>query len=296
MTDHLNQPVISVVIPVFNGAGTIGHTVECVLRQSLKPFEVIVVDDGSTDDTQDIVRSFGNRVVYLPKDNGGPASARNMGVNLASGDFVAFTDSDCLPDTDWLFNLMRLFDAPRVGGVGGRVKSVGDNLTGEYVDLVRLLDPEPDQRGEIPYLITANACFRREALISASMFDERFRKPGGEEAELCFRIKEHGYHFKFAPDAVVHHHHRQTTISLLKTLANYGEGAYLIGKIRPGRRIESPTKLLLRRLLSVKLLSRRLHKYKHRHGFKKALYFSMLDYLRLPAFLWGYLRGQQREP
>jgi len=296
VTNFADQSSVSVVIPVFNGVGTVGHTVECVLRQSLKPFEVIVVDDGSTDATADILKKFGNKIVYLPKNNGGPASARNMGVQLSNGDFVAFTDSDCLPDVNWLFNLMLGFNSPQVGGVGGVVRSVDDNLTGEYVDTIGLLDPEPDPQGEIPYLITANACFRREALFRARLFDERFRKPGGEEAEICFRIKELGYHFRFAANAVVLHHHRQTTVSLLKTLANYGEGAYLLGKIRPGRRIEDPFRLLIRRMISFRFLAHQLSRHTDRYGLKKALYFSLLDYLRQPAFLWGYIRGQHREP
>jgi glycosyltransferase involved in cell wall biosynthesis len=289
-------PAVSVIIPVYNGARTIRDTVECVLRQSLRPFEIIIVDDGSTDNTREILKSFRSRIVYLPKQNGGPASARNLGVKFAHGEYVAFTDSDCLPDRDWLSNLMRGFDHPRVGGVGGVIRNVRSNLTGEYVDVIRLLDPEADQHGEIPYLITANACFRPEALLKAGLFDERFLKPGGEEAELCLRIKELGYRFNFADNAVVLHHHRQTTVSLLKTLANYGEGAYLIGKIRPGRRIENPLRLLLRRLISLRFVLRQLLRHSNKYDLKKAIYFSLMDYLRQPAFLWGYLRGQQREP
>ncbi len=284
------------MIPVFNGAGTISRAVESILRQRLKPFEVIIVDDGSTDNTSDVLKKFGNPIVYLPKVNGGPASARNLGVHFAHGDFVAFTDSDCLPDAEWLINLMRGFDSPRVGGVGGIVRSVEKNMTSEYVDTIRLLDPHANETGEIPYLITANACFRREALIRAGLFDERFRKPGGEEAELCYRIKELGYQFRFAEKAVVLHHHRQTTASLLKTLANYGEGAYLIGRIWPRRQIDNPLKLLLRRLIGLRYALRQLISYRTRHNLKKAIHFSILDYLRQPAFLWGYLRGRRREP
>ena len=283
------------MIPVFNGAKTIENTVGSILQQSLRPFEIIVVDDGSTDNTSNALKKFESQIVYLLKQNGGPSSARNLGVKSAGGDYVAFTDSDCLPDRDWLLYLMRGFDEPAVGGVGGIIRSADANLTGEYIDIIRLLDPQADETGEIPYVITANACFRREAIIRAGLFDERFRKPGGEEAELCFRIKDLGYQFKFVAEATVFHHHRQSAVSLLKTLASYGEGAYLIGQIRPLRQITNPLRLLLRRLISLKFVIRRLLGHTSRYGARKAIYFSLLDYLRQPAFLWGYLRGQRRD-
>ncbi len=290
------QPKISVVVPVYNGARTIGQAIERLLQQSLPPFEIIVVNDGSTDLTAEVLRSFGSRIVHLPKDNGGPASARNMGVIFAHCEFVAFTDSDCLPDRDWLFNLIRGFDSWQTAGSGGIVRSADGSLTGEYIDSIRLLDPQLDRNGEIPYLITANACFRREVLIRAGLFDESFRKPGGEEAELCFRIRRLGYRFNFVETAVVLHHHRQSIGSLLKTLANYGQGAQMISKIWPDRRIDHPIRMLLRRAVSVRFVARQLRNYARRYDLKRTLYFSLLDYLRQPAFLWGYTRGQRREP
>lgn len=232
--------------------------------------------------------------MLLTKSNGGPASARNLGVKHARGEFIAFTDSDCLPESDWLSHLLRGFDDSKVAGVGGIVRSVEGGLVGEYVDLIRLLDPARDESEEIAYLITANACFRREALIKAGLFDENFRKPGGEEAELCFRIKALGYRFNCAPEAVVLHHHRQTVGSLIKTLANYGEGAHRIGNLWPDRRIDQPVKTFFRRLISFRSPFKRLLDYGNRYELKKACWFSLLDYVRQPAFLWGYLRGRRR--
>ena len=286
---------ISVVIPVYNGARTISHTIECVLQQSLKPVDILVVDDGSTDDTAEILKRYGSKIVYIPKQNGGPASARNLGVQFAGGEYVAFTDSDCQPDVHWLRNLMKGFDDQEIGGVGGAVRSADGSITGEYVDLIKLLDPQEDRNGEIPYIITANACFRIEAVTKAGLFNEKFIKPGGEEAELCFRIRKFGYRFKSAKDAVVLHHHRQSAMSLLKTLANYGEGAYLIGNIWPDRRIARPHRLMLRSAISLRTLAIHFKFHLRKQSIHKAFYFTLLDYLRQPAFLWGYLRGQRRE-
>src|SRR5262245_32579431 len=128
-----NRPRISVVVPVYNGAKTILKTIECVLNQSLKPLEIIIVDDGSTDDTERLLCNVDDEITFLRKENGGPASARNLGVRAAKTDFVAFTDSDCLPDRDWLLNLFRGFNGPKVGGVGGIVRSADKSAMGQYI-------------------------------------------------------------------------------------------------------------------------------------------------------------------
>src|SRR5262245_48532911 len=113
-----NRPRISVVVPVYNGAKTILKTIECLLNQSLRPRDIIIVDDGSTDETERLLCGMGDEITCLRKENGGPASARNLGVRAAKTDFVAFTDSDCLPDRNWLLNLYRGFNGPKIGGVG----------------------------------------------------------------------------------------------------------------------------------------------------------------------------------
>lgn len=284
---------VSIIVPVFNGAATIANTVEHLLAQSLPPKEIIVVDDGSTDATADALKPFENQICYHFKPNGGPASARNFGARLATAEFIAFTDSDCLPDRNWLKHLLAGFDSPQIAGVGGSVKSVDDSLLGEYIDLLRVMEPAENANGEIEYLITANACFRRDALLAANLFDERFRKPGGEEPALCRRMRELGHQFRFAPKAVVQHHHRQTVGSFLRTIRNYGEGRYLLGQLWPDYRIAHPTRTFFRQMVAVRSLIRQFLAYFRRHGANKALVFSALDYLQQLAFLRGYLRGQR---
>jgi glycosyltransferase involved in cell wall biosynthesis len=286
---------ISVVIPVYNGAKTIAQTVESLLRQSLRPDEIVVVDDGSTDKTQEVLSKFDREVTALAQPNGGPASARNRGIRAATGAFVAFTDSDCLPDREWLARLMGGFENGRVAGVGGVVRSAVRGMTGEYVDVIRLLDPQPDAAGEIPYLITANACFRRAVMVEAGLFNERFRKPGGEEPELCYRIRKLGYEFRLVEQALVRHYHRQTAKSFYKTIANYGEGRYILSQIWPDFRIENPRKGLFRESVALRALIQRIPGYSAKYGMPRAVYFSLLDYLRQVAMLSGYLRGEKRE-
>jgi O-antigen biosynthesis protein len=281
-------------VPVYNGRQTIGGTVECLLRQTRPAHEIIIVDDGSVDGTAEVLRPLADRVRVLSKPNGGPASARNVGVRAATGDFVAFTDSDCLPDREWLAALLKGFEGERVAGVGGIVRGLSRELISEYADVTGILDPERDRAGSVASLVTANACFRRDALLEAGLFDERFRKPGGEEAELCKRVTALGYKLAFVEEAVVLHHHKQTVKIFLKTMANYGEGRFVFGTIWPEHRLPGDARReMLRHLLALRTMLRRSLAYRPQYGLRKALFFSLLDQLKYPAFLWGYLRGRK---
>jgi GT2 family glycosyltransferase len=93
-------PCISVVIPAYNAAATIGKTIDSILAQDYPAHEIIVVDDGSADHTDKVIQTYGNRVTYIRQDNAGPSAARNRGVQQASGEWIAFLDADdwYLPD------------------------------------------------------------------------------------------------------------------------------------------------------------------------------------------------------
>ncbi|MNI21496.1 putative glycosyltransferase EpsJ [compost metagenome] len=88
------KPFFSVIIPTYNRERYIGEAINSVLQQTCKDYEIIVVDDGSTDHTAQIVKSFGAQVRYVSQKNSGPSEARNTGIRLAKGEFIAFLDSD----------------------------------------------------------------------------------------------------------------------------------------------------------------------------------------------------------
>ena len=91
-----NTPLVSVVIATYNRAGLLPETLDSVLHQTFEAFEVIVVDDGSTDDTRKVVRSYGDRIQYLYQENHGPSAARNLGVRYSRAPWISFQDSDDL--------------------------------------------------------------------------------------------------------------------------------------------------------------------------------------------------------
>ena len=90
----MNSPLTSVVIPCYNAEGYVGEAIESALNQTYRPVEVIVIDDGSTDGSLDVIRSFGDRIRYESGPNRGPSAARNRGVQLARGELIQFLDAD----------------------------------------------------------------------------------------------------------------------------------------------------------------------------------------------------------
>lgn len=285
------------VVPVYNDARAVREMVEHLLRQSLPPHEIVVVDDGSTDDTLDVLKRFGERIILLSKPNGGPASARNYGVTAASGDLIAFTDSDCLPQENWLAELVKGFNngGDGLGGVGGVIRRADPGLLSEYADALSLLGPAFGDDGKPHIFATANVCFPRSVLLKVNLFDEDFTKPGGEDVALCYKIHDLGYEFRLAEEALVLHHHRRTVRAFLKTMSNYGEGQYSLDVRWPHRRrIVNARKDLLRSPVAVRTMLKRCLAYRTKYGLKRAALFTLLDYYGHTAYVWGYLRGERK--
>lgn len=287
---------ISVVVPVYNERDTVCQTVERLLAQTLRPHEIIVVDDGSTDETASVLRArFSDKITVLSQANRGPAAARNCGIRVAEGDYVAFTDGDCLPEREWLAEIVKGFAADNVAGAGGTVRRADDGLISEYVDARGILNP-CTREGQVECLVTANACFRRDVLIQADMFDERFERPGGEDSELSVRIRSMGYIFRHVHSAVVLHHHRRTVPAFLKMMRNYGAGNYIFSALWPEWGLQfNPRAQMLRSAFAFRNMVRLGAIYRKEFGLKRAIFFSLLEHYGLSAYIWGNLSESRRQ-
>lgn len=237
-------PPVSVVVPVLNAARTLSRCLDALAQLDPAPIEILVVDNGSTDDSRAIVERFAAshravvvRVLDAPRR--GASIARNVGVRQATGSVIAFTDADCAPEPGWLATLMRPFAEPRTAAVAGLV--VGDpghSLLEIFSSLYTLQLPAEPQvhttftpfAGGFP---TANLAIRRESFMALQGFDERVAIYG-EDYDLCARIYAEGWQIVYEPGSVVRHHHRTSLRSVLKQAYGFGRShAYVIQKHFP---------------------------------------------------------------
>jgi GT2 family glycosyltransferase len=227
-------PKVSVVVCSYNGGATLDECLRSLREVDYPHYEVIVVDDGSTDDTGEILERF-PEVKAIRQINRGLSAARNVGLEAATGSIVAYTDSDCFVDRDWLTLLVDQLQRSGASAVGG------PNLTpddGWLASCVAACPGQPmhvlksDQVAE--HIPGCNMAFRRDALLAISGFDYQYRK-AGDDVDICWRLEQAGYWITFAPGAFVWHHRRQTPLAFLKQQAGYGEAEALLRFQHPDR-------------------------------------------------------------
>lgn len=231
-----DRPTLSVVMPAFNERKTIHEALERVLEAPIDSLEIIVVDDGSTDGTADLLAAQPWAVI-AHQANAGPAAARNVGWRRATAPVVAFLDDDCAPEPSWPLGLLGAFADETVVGAGGRISGTQDRALDAYVEVERLVDHGRDVPGGVDYLVTANAAFRVEALAAVGGFDEAFPgAAGGEDVDLSWRLRRTGGRLVRSP-ASVRHDHRSTVREILRTHAVHGRGRPLLEARHPGATI-----------------------------------------------------------
>lgn len=198
---------VSVVVPVYNRPGLIEKCVKSVLNQSQDIIELIIVDDGSTDKTKDVLaRLAGGKVkVISNKSNYGPAYSRNKAITQAQGEIIAFTDSDCTADKNWLRELVKPFFDQSVQITAGRVI---DHKPRHYWEIVNAGgDFVAHKAGFVKRAIGCNMAARRD-FLAKNHFDERIPYAAAEEWDLCLRcLKKEGNIF-YNPLAKVMHYRR----------------------------------------------------------------------------------------
>jgi glycosyltransferase involved in cell wall biosynthesis len=208
---------ISIVVPTFNSAKVLGTCLESLTNQTVgqEKYEVIVVDDGSTDGTKDVVAKY--PVTYIYQQNSGPAVARNNGVRQAEGEIILFTDADCEPQSNWIEEMVKPLRDPQVVGVKGIYKTRQKEL------IARLVQIEYEHKYErmkkfknIDFIDTYSAAYRKDIFTKYGGFDERYPKASVEDQEFSFRLSRDGYKMVFNPEAVVYHKHSARLMDYLR--------------------------------------------------------------------------------
>jgi glycogen(starch) synthase len=220
---------ISVVVNTYNRAPSLERTLRAFLRQTYEPFEVIVVNGPSTDGTADLLDRWSSvvRSVSCPVAHLG--MSRNIGVEAAAGEVVAFIDDDAIPEPGWLADLAAGYEGEQVAGVGGIVfdhtgmrlqyrLSVCDRVGNPRFDieppLSAYLGPHADP---FVYLQGTNASFRRRCLEEIGGFDEEIEFYL-DETEVCLQLVDRGYELRPLPNAAVHHHYLPSHLRATRTV------------------------------------------------------------------------------
>jgi len=210
--------MISITIPAYNAETTIGNTLKTLLDQNYpkNKYEIIVVDDGSADKTVEIASKFPVKVIRAK--HAGPSNARNLGAKKAKGGILLFVDSDCIPDRNWIKNMVEPFKNKEIVGVSGTYKTLNKNKF-----MARFTGYEIEQRHEqmkkkkyIDFIGSYSAGYRKNIFLKFGGFDTRFKIASGEDPELSYRIAKAGFKMIFQPKAFVYHSHPDTIQKYLK--------------------------------------------------------------------------------
>ncbi len=215
-------PRISVIVCTYNGARTLRECLTALAALDYSSYEVIVVNDGATDDTTAIAQDYPVRLIN--QSNKGLSAARNVGLAASNGDIVAYIDDDAFPHRYWLRYLAAAFGRSAHVGIGGpNLPPGGDGFVAECVanapgnPLHVLLSDEVAE-----HIPGCNMAYRKEALVAIGGFDPRFRA-AGDDVDVCWRLQDRGWKIGFCPTAVVWHHRRTSIRAYWKQQYGYGK-------------------------------------------------------------------------
>jgi glycosyltransferase involved in cell wall biosynthesis len=232
-------PRVSVVIAAYNAAATLDDCLAALTRLTYPDYEVIVVNDGSTDATGDIAEKYATidpRLRVIHTANGGLGVARNVGLAEARGEIVAYTDADCRADPDWLYYLaLTLINKPVVGVGGPNLVPPDDGWVARCVGQAPggpthiLISDEVAE-----HIPGCNMAFWKWALDGLGGFNPIYRQ-AGDDVDVCWRLQARGYGLGFSPVAIVWHHRRNSVRAYLKQQAGYGRAEALLERVHPGK-------------------------------------------------------------
>jgi glycosyltransferase involved in cell wall biosynthesis len=217
---------ISLVIPVYNAEETLGGLLRSISEQTLAAelFEVIAVDDGSTDRSAELVRTCPG-IQLLSQKNRGPGAARNLGTRHARGAIIAYTDADCILPPSFLSEHLRLHDENKdIDGIHGGIAPANALRYGSCVLADHLCnwfwDYNASSEHEAEYMPSANMSIKRRVLEAGVCWSEK--RITGEDVDLSLQMCAHGMRMRFFPGPYLYHVDRASLRQFLRHQYNWG--------------------------------------------------------------------------
>lgn len=215
---------VSVIIPAFNASPTILKCLEALENQTLKPNEVILVDDGSGDSTISLVLNFKKtskiKFKILRQNHLGPGTARNLGAKIAKGTILAFLDSDCVPDKNWLKNILAILSNPNIGAVGGGYSGGIDKTFWQRFSNEELKFRRRKMKKFVSTALSNNLACRKDLFWEAGGFPKEF--PVCEDMLFTYRVSR-DHKITWLKNNGVKHHFKTNLISFLRHQYFFGK-------------------------------------------------------------------------
>lgn len=212
--------MITIIIPMFNAEKNIITLLDSLNQQTRQDFEVIIVDDGSTDRSREFVEENKTRFHYpislITQLNAGPAKARNVGVESTKGDIIIFLDSDCITPPNWIEGMVRPLTGDVAGCNCGYQTKNSENLIARYIGYEIARRHERLNKNDIDTVGSYSASFIKEIFLKAGGFNTDYRTASGEDFDLSFNIHKMGYRLIFTDSTFVFHFHPDSLCKFLK--------------------------------------------------------------------------------
>ncbi len=208
------QLSVTIAIPCYNAESFIAQALQSINEQSILPQEIIIIDDGSTDRTVEIVRQFPQVRLITHETNSGIAASRNSSWQAATSDILIFIDADGIAHPDFIKNMIARYSDERVAGVCGHgIESIQKNIYDRWRREILFQNWGEQARDEIYFLFGLCSSYRLTVLKELGGFDSLF-KISGEDMDMGFRILAAGYRLTYAHDAIVYHQRRDDKESI----------------------------------------------------------------------------------
>ncbi|MEM9947569.1 MAG: glycosyltransferase [Cyanobacteria bacterium P01_D01_bin.36] len=237
----MSLPSFSIVVPTYNRPPQLAACLQALTQLDYPGdrVEIIIVDDGSKTPLNQTVAPFQKdaKVTLVRQQNGGPAAARNTGVQHATGNYIAFTDDDCMPDTHWLKEFAIALQTNPNAMVGGRtINALPRNLYSSASQaLIDYLYSYYSEATQGIFFASNNIAMAKSHFLNIGGFDVSFPLAAAEDRNLCDCWQQAGYPMKYVPAATIQHAHALSLKSFWRQHFGYGRGAYCFHQVRANR-------------------------------------------------------------